>query len=120
MKNNTRLIYLLAIIKFVLPYILVHPYYQPHRDEFLYLAEGHHLAWGFMEVHYVICYGMDNKRTRKWPILDQVLARYSWCVHFYTYCKDHCLIRRENIRHHTRVYPFYINRLHSLIYFFSS
>ena len=24
--------------------------YEPHRDEFLYLAEGNHLAWGYMEV----------------------------------------------------------------------
>src|SRR5205085_1785309 len=26
------------------------PVYEPHRDEFLYLAEGRHMAWGFMEV----------------------------------------------------------------------
>jgi hypothetical protein len=50
MKPITRLIYLLAIIKFILPFILVPAFYQPHRDEYLYLTEGHHLAWGFMEV----------------------------------------------------------------------
>jgi Dolichyl-phosphate-mannose-protein mannosyltransferase len=50
MKKTTSLIYLLAIIKFILPYLLQNSYYEPHRDEFLYLAEGHHLAWGFMEV----------------------------------------------------------------------
>ena len=50
MKNATRLLYLLAIIRFVLPFLLVHPSYQLHRDEYLYLAEGHHLAWGFLEV----------------------------------------------------------------------
>lgn len=50
---RTRLrIYLLilAVIKIVIPYLLQNPIYEPHRDEFLYLAEGHHLAWGFMEV----------------------------------------------------------------------
>lgn len=50
MKKYNRLIYFLAIIKFILPYFLQSSVYEPHRDEFLYLAEGHHLAWGFMEV----------------------------------------------------------------------
>ncbi|HVZ57598.1 MAG TPA: glycosyltransferase family 39 protein [Chitinophagaceae bacterium] len=49
-RRNLRLLYLLALIRLVLPYLLQHPYYQPHRDEFLYLAEGHHLAWGYLEV----------------------------------------------------------------------
>jgi hypothetical protein len=50
MKRFNGLIYLLVIIKFLLPFFLADPFYQPHRDEYLYLAEGHHLAWGFMEV----------------------------------------------------------------------
>ena len=50
MKNSVRLIYALAILQFILPFVLVHPYYQLHRDEYLYLAEGHHPAWGFIEV----------------------------------------------------------------------
>jgi dolichyl-phosphate-mannose-protein mannosyltransferase len=50
MKNNNRLLYLLAIIKFVLPFLIQNSFYEPHRDEFLYLAEGKHMAWGFMEV----------------------------------------------------------------------
>lgn len=50
MKNATRLLYLLAILRFMLPFLLVHPSYQLHRDEYLYLAEGHHVAWGFLEV----------------------------------------------------------------------
>jgi hypothetical protein len=50
LKNPRRLLYLLAVIRFVLPFILQNSYYQPHRDEFLYLAEGHHMAWGYMEV----------------------------------------------------------------------
>lgn len=43
-------IIVLALIKFILPFLLQSSYYEPHRDEFLYLAEGHHMAWGFMEV----------------------------------------------------------------------
>src|SRR6185295_2443275 len=50
MLKVTRLLYLLAFIKLITPFFLQHSYYQPHRDEFLYLAEGHHMAWGYMEV----------------------------------------------------------------------
>jgi Dolichyl-phosphate-mannose-protein mannosyltransferase len=50
MKNSNRLIILLALVKFILPFLLQSSFYEPHRDEFLYLAEGHHMAWGFMEV----------------------------------------------------------------------
>lgn len=44
------LLYFLAFLKILLPYLLQSHYYEPHRDELLYLAEGHHIAWGFMEV----------------------------------------------------------------------
>jgi hypothetical protein len=50
MLKGNRLLYLLAFIKLISPFILQDGYYQPHRDEFLYLAEGHHMAWGYMEV----------------------------------------------------------------------
>lgn len=49
-KSATRFLYLLALIKFVLPFLLQDATYEPHRDEFLYLAEGNHMAWGYMEV----------------------------------------------------------------------
>ncbi|MEO9209890.1 MAG: glycosyltransferase family 39 protein [Ginsengibacter sp.] len=50
MKQEYRFLYILAIIKFILPFILQNHFYEPQRDEFLYLAEGHHMAWGYMEV----------------------------------------------------------------------
>jgi hypothetical protein len=50
MQKHKRLLYFLAIVKFILPFLLQNPVYEPHRDELLYLAEGHHMAWGFMEV----------------------------------------------------------------------
>ena len=50
MKQTNRLLYFLALLKIVIPYLLQSPVYEPHRDEMLYLAEGHHLAFGFMEV----------------------------------------------------------------------
>ncbi len=45
-----KVLYLLALLKIIIPYFLQNNFYEPHRDEFLYLAEGQHLAWGFMEV----------------------------------------------------------------------
>jgi len=48
--NLTRFIYGLAALRFLLPFVLQNSIYQPHRDEFLYLAEGQHPAFGFMEV----------------------------------------------------------------------
>ncbi len=50
MKKNHTLLYLLALIKFILPFLLQNSAYEPHRDEFLYVAEAHHMAWGFMEI----------------------------------------------------------------------
>ena len=50
MNKNNRLIYILALLKFILPFVLVPSFYQAHRDEYLYMTEGKHLAWGFMEV----------------------------------------------------------------------
>ena len=49
LKEN-KVALLLALAKFILPYIFQHPFYELHRDEMLYLEQGHHLAWGFMEV----------------------------------------------------------------------
>jgi Dolichyl-phosphate-mannose-protein mannosyltransferase len=50
MRKTSWFILVLALLKFALPFILQHSIYEPHRDELLYLAEGRHPAWGFMEV----------------------------------------------------------------------
>lgn len=57
MNSNFRLFLknywiLLAVIaaKFVLQYVLVNPYYELHRDEFLHLDLAKHLAFGFISV----------------------------------------------------------------------
>lgn len=49
-KALKNFLWLLAFLKLVLPFFLQNSFYQLHRDEYLYLAEGKHLAWGFMEV----------------------------------------------------------------------
>lgn len=38
------------LLKLVLQYQLVSPVYELHRDEFLHLDLGHHLAWGYRSV----------------------------------------------------------------------
>jgi 4-amino-4-deoxy-L-arabinose transferase-like glycosyltransferase len=58
------LVLLLAVVKFALPFFLQHPVYELHRDEFLYLEQGHHLAWGYMEV-------------------PPMLSWLSWLTHFF-------------------------------------
>jgi 4-amino-4-deoxy-L-arabinose transferase-like glycosyltransferase len=50
MRKEHRLLYLLALLKLALPFLIQNPAYEPHRDEFLYLIEGRHMAWGYMEV----------------------------------------------------------------------
>jgi hypothetical protein len=47
--STSAILYYLAIIKLLLP-LFTHPDFELHRDEFLYLAMGDHLAWGYLEV----------------------------------------------------------------------
>ena len=49
-SNLMVLICFLAIVKFILPYVVQSSAYEPHRDEFLYLTEARHLDWGYYEV----------------------------------------------------------------------
>lgn len=39
---------LLIIIKFILQFVVVNPVYELHRDEFLYLNQADHLAFGYI------------------------------------------------------------------------
>ncbi|MBS1577082.1 MAG: glycosyltransferase family 39 protein [Bacteroidetes bacterium] len=82
MFKGNRLLYLLAFIKLISPFILQDSYYQPHRDEFLYLAEGHHMAWGYMEVPPVLSvfawitnfFGATMFWIKIWPALFGVFT----------------------------------------------
>lgn len=50
MKNKHWILAGLILLKFVLQYFTIHPVYELHRDEFLHLDLGKHLAWGFTSV----------------------------------------------------------------------
>lgn len=50
MTRKTTLLIALIALKFLLQYFLIIPDYELHRDEYLHLDQGNHLAWGFMSV----------------------------------------------------------------------
>ena len=48
--NSYWILILLVIIKMILQYVVVNPVYELHRDEFLYLDQANHLAFGYISV----------------------------------------------------------------------
>ncbi|EJL74882.1 glycosyltransferase family 39 protein [Chryseobacterium populi] len=50
MNKNTLILLLLIVAKFALQYSLIGPGYELHRDEYLHLDQGNHLAWGYLSV----------------------------------------------------------------------
>lgn len=82
MINARKTLYILALIRLVLPFLLQHAYYQPHRDEFLYLDYAKHMDWGFMEVPPVLSvfswlsYHLGNSFfwVKIWPALFGALS----------------------------------------------
>ncbi len=71
------LIILLAIVKFVLPFLLQSPVYELQRDEYLYYQQGQHLALGYLENPPLLSYlatisswfGGTEYSVRCWPSL---------------------------------------------------
>ena len=50
MTKRTSILIGFIVIKFLLQYFMLSPEYDLHRDEFLHLDQGNHLAWGFTSV----------------------------------------------------------------------
>jgi hypothetical protein len=50
MKKHYFILLLFIIAKFILQYSLISPEYELHRDEYLHLDQGNHLAWGYLSV----------------------------------------------------------------------
>ncbi len=50
MNKKTLLLFGFILIKFILQYVLINPYYDLHRDEYLHLDQANHLAWGYLSV----------------------------------------------------------------------
>lgn len=49
-SRSTYIIAAFAVIKFLVPFLFIHPQFELHRDEYLYLADTDHLAWGYIEM----------------------------------------------------------------------
>lgn len=47
--NGKRLVPLLLLVKFLLPFLLPHPAFELHRDEYLYYEQGQHFDFGYLE-----------------------------------------------------------------------
>jgi hypothetical protein len=45
-----RLILFFALLKVLIHFLTLHPSWELHRDEMLYIEQGRHLDWGFLEV----------------------------------------------------------------------
>lgn len=50
MRKRTIILLGFIVLKFVIQYLLVNPVYDLHRDEYLYLDQAHHLAWGYLSI----------------------------------------------------------------------
>ncbi|MCL2652051.1 MAG: glycosyltransferase family 39 protein [Candidatus Azobacteroides sp.] len=50
MSKKNFILLAFVLLKFFLQYFLISSGYDLHRDEYLYLDQAHHLAWGFMSV----------------------------------------------------------------------
>ncbi|MBG6234658.1 hypothetical protein IWX76_001213 [Pedobacter sp. CAN_A7] len=48
--NNALWLWVFIVLKFTIQYFLIHPVYDLHRDEYLHLDLGKHLAWGYTSV----------------------------------------------------------------------
>lgn len=49
MRKENGILLVLLLLKFALPFLLSHPVYELHRDEYLYYEQGQHLALGYLE-----------------------------------------------------------------------
>lgn len=49
-RNRNLLLFSFILLKFILHYSLIGDGYDLHRDEYLHLDQGRHLAWGYLSV----------------------------------------------------------------------
>ena len=48
--GSKYIIALFALIKLLVPFVFINAQFELHRDEYLYLADADHLAWGYIEM----------------------------------------------------------------------
>src|SRR5210317_405246 len=50
MRKKRLILFFFILLKFLLQYLSINPVYELHRDEYLHLDLGNHLAWGYTTV----------------------------------------------------------------------
>ncbi|HJS55866.1 MAG TPA: glycosyltransferase family 39 protein [Chitinophagaceae bacterium] len=79
---------LLAILKFLIPFLLIHPAFELQRDEYLYYQQGQHLDLGFLENPPLLSYlgyisswfGNKEWLVRFWPAFIGALTVIVTCL----------------------------------------
>jgi 4-amino-4-deoxy-L-arabinose transferase-like glycosyltransferase len=79
---------LLALIKLLIPFLLIHPAFELQRDEYLYYEQGQHLAPGYLENPPLLSYlgwisswfGNKEWLIRLWPGLIGSLTVIVTCL----------------------------------------
>jgi dolichyl-phosphate-mannose-protein mannosyltransferase len=87
-KPYWTIILLLAILKFILPFILTAPIYELQRDEYLYFQQGKHPALGYLENPPLLSYlgmisgwlGGTEFWIKFWPCLFGALTLIITCL----------------------------------------
>jgi hypothetical protein len=84
---NKLVIGLLAILKFLIPFLLIHPAFELQRDEYLYFQQGQHLDLGYLENPPLLSYlatisswfGIKEWLVRFWPAFIGALTVIVTC-----------------------------------------
>ena len=85
---NKVAIGLLAILKFLIPFVLIHPAFELQRDEYLYYQQGQHLDLGYLENPPLLSYlgymsswfGDTEWLVRLWPAFIGALTVIVTCL----------------------------------------
>ena len=85
---NKLVIFLLAGLKFLIPFLLIHPAFQLQRDEYLYYQQGQHFDLGYLENPPLLSYlgyisswfGNKEWLVRFWPGFVGSLTVLTTCL----------------------------------------
>src|SRR5215204_1264169 len=85
---NKVVIGLLAFLKFLIPFLLIHPAFELQRDEYLYYQQGQHFDLGYLENPPLLSYlgmisswfGDKEWLVRFWPAFIGVLTVILTCL----------------------------------------
>lgn len=85
---NKIVIGLLAVLKFLIPFLLIHPAFELQRDEYLYYQQGQHLDLGYLENPPLLSYlatisswfGNEEWLVRFWPAFIGSLTVIVTCL----------------------------------------